>query len=411
LQYLNFAVSHYGIKIKLEHEVISMEEREDGWLICVRGPIDTSLRFFDYVIVATGLFTEGKYRPQYPGEDEFEGEITTERAIESMSQFVDKKVAVIGYGKAALDMATHSSFYSSQTYHIFRSPRWTIPDRIFTIDFSYILFSRLGTFMITCWTQPFYLARLIQSFATLVTIFWTVVGWVLRLQYQLYGFFQSSEIQKRIALTLTSEPLLHDKKFVVAILPSQYYPHIVEEKIIPVQDRFIGFSKTGVKLASGQHIPCDLVVLALGNQTPSFSFLPEKQRWLMEREGGVQLYRHVLHPKINRMGFIGFNHCYLHMNAVEIGTLWLIAAWRGDLILPSVEVPLPSPLASPRPHRHHLSIGNGSIDETSFEMERGAHRFRTNSRLSHLDQIPAIPGHTAPGPRPQSLPQDAEPLR
>jgi cation diffusion facilitator CzcD-associated flavoprotein CzcO len=67
LQYLNFAVSHYGIQIKLEHEVISMEEREDGWLLCVRGPIDTSLRFFDYVIVATGLFTEGKYRPQYPG--------------------------------------------------------------------------------------------------------------------------------------------------------------------------------------------------------------------------------------------------------------------------------------------------------------------------------------------------------
>lgn len=44
-----------------------MEEREDGWLICVRNRIDTSLRFFDYVIVASGLYTEGKFRPQYPG--------------------------------------------------------------------------------------------------------------------------------------------------------------------------------------------------------------------------------------------------------------------------------------------------------------------------------------------------------
>ncbi len=67
LQYLNFAVGHYGIKVKLEHEIISMEEREDGWLLCVRNPIDTSLRFFDYVIVASGLYTEGKFRPTYNG--------------------------------------------------------------------------------------------------------------------------------------------------------------------------------------------------------------------------------------------------------------------------------------------------------------------------------------------------------
>lgn len=315
-----------------------MEERDDGWLLCIRNPVDTSLRFYDYVIVATGLYTEGKFRPKYPGEEDYEGEICTERSIESMSQFVDKKVVVIGYGKAALDMATHSSFYSSQTYHIFRKPRWTIPDRIFTIDFSRLLFSRLGTFMITCWTQPMYLARLIQSYTVVVSLFWTIVGFFLRLQFQIYGWFQSPEIQKRINLTLNEEPLLHDKKFVVAILPSQYYPQVVEEKIIPMRDQLIGFYKEGIKLRSGVQLPCDMVVLALGNQTPAFPFLPEKQRWLMEREGGAQLYRHVLHPKIHRMGFIGFNHCYLHMNAVEIGTLWLIAAWRGDLVLPSVEV-------------------------------------------------------------------------
>lgn len=44
-----------------------MEEREEGWLICVRNRIDTSLRFYDYVIIASGLYTEGKFRPQYPG--------------------------------------------------------------------------------------------------------------------------------------------------------------------------------------------------------------------------------------------------------------------------------------------------------------------------------------------------------
>lgn len=255
-----------------------------------------------------------------------------------MTQFVDKKVVVIGYGKAALDMTTHSAHHSKVTYHIFRIPRWTLPDRIWFVDFSYILFSRIGTFMITCWTQPFSFARYIQQYTFIVYTFWAIVGWMLRFQYFLYGLFQPQQIRDRINLTLNHDPLLHDKKFVVAILPADYYPQVVQEKIIPIKDQLVGFSSTGVKLSSGNHIPCDMVVLALGNQTPAFPFLPQKQRWLMEREGGVQLYRHLIHPQIKRMGFIGFNHCYLHMTAVELGTLWLVASWRGDLQLPAIEV-------------------------------------------------------------------------
>ena len=271
-------------------------------------------------------------------EEDFLGEITTERQIESMNQFVDKKVVVIGYGKAALDMSTHSSKHSKVTYHIFRIPRWTLPDRVWGIDFSYILFSRMGTFMITCWTQPISFARFIQQYQFIVYLFWAIAGWLLRFQYFLYGLFQPEIIRQRINITLNQDPILHDKKFVVAILPSEYYPQVVKEKIIPIKDQLIGFSSTGVKLSSGKHIPCDMVVLALGNQTPAFPFLPQKQRWLMEREGGTQLYRHLIHPDIKRMGFIGFNHCYLHMTAVELGTLWLVASWRGDLQLPAIEV-------------------------------------------------------------------------
>jgi len=45
----------------------------------------------------------------------------------------------------------------------------------------------------------------------------------------------------------------------------------------------------------------------------------------------------VVHPRIPRLGFAGFNHGFMHVPQAEIGALWLAALWRGDLELPPVE--------------------------------------------------------------------------
>lgn len=63
------AVEYYDIKVKLNHEIISMEERNDGWIICIANSLGKLLRRFDYVIVSSGLFTDGKFRPQFPGQE------------------------------------------------------------------------------------------------------------------------------------------------------------------------------------------------------------------------------------------------------------------------------------------------------------------------------------------------------
>ena len=85
-------------------------------------------------------------------------------------------------------------------------------------------------------------------------------------------------------------------------------------------------------------IPCDVVVLSTGYLTPAFPFLPAKYRSLLEAEkDGPQLYRHLIHPRIPRLAFAGFNHGYMHVPAAEIGTQWLCAYLRGELVLPSPE--------------------------------------------------------------------------
>ena len=59
--------------------------------------------------------------------------------------------------------------------------------------------------------------------------------------------------------------------------------------------------------------------------------------YLENQTGGPALYRHLIHPKIPRLGFAGYNHGFLHIATCEVGALWLVAAFRGELKLPSPE--------------------------------------------------------------------------
>jgi hypothetical protein len=85
-------------------------------------------------------------------------------------------------------------------------------------------------------------------------------------------------------------------------------------------------------------IPCDVVVLSTGYLSPTFPFLSDEYRGLLETEkDGPQLYRHLIHPRIPNLAFAGFNHGYMHIPTVEIGTQWLCAYLRGELELPPTE--------------------------------------------------------------------------
>jgi hypothetical protein len=104
---------------------------------------------------------------------------------------------------------------------------------------------------------------------------------------------------------------------------------------MPHRAEVAGLSAGSVRLSTGATLPADLVVLSVGSKSPAFPFFDDETRALLEsEEDGVQLYRHVLHPRLADIGFGGFNHGFMHIPAAEIGALWLAAAWSGKLELP-----------------------------------------------------------------------------
>ena len=139
-------------------------------------------------------------------------------------------------------------------------------------------------------------------------------------------------------VTVPDTPLSVGFRSAIALVPEKYYSSLAEGKIVPHCAEVASFATHALVLSTGEQVPCDVVVASLGTNHPTFPFMRDEHRKYLEQDGGCQLYRHLLHPRIPNVGFAGFNHGLLHIPGCELGILWLIAVMRGDLVLPPIEV-------------------------------------------------------------------------
>ncbi len=339
MRYLSEAVQHLRLDIRLQHQVLEMKEGTDGWQVRYRNRDGIHEESFPYAILAAGQYTDGKNVPQYLDQEQFRGKIITEREVTSLEMFNGKRVVVVGYGKSALDMATLAAEHGAQVHHVFRTPSWLIPEWILGAHFTYALFTRFGNVMMTSWAQPTAIERFLhQKLGFVISSFWDFIQSIVLFQLKRTGKGKDQAAQERLKTLIPEHKILMDFRSSGALGPENYYPLVADGKILPYHSEVDCFSYDSVQLKNGLVIPCDIVLLSVGYLTPSFPFLPEKYRSLLEAEpDGVQLYRHLIHPHVPRLAFAGFNHGYMHASTVEIGTQWLCAYLRGELKVPPAE--------------------------------------------------------------------------
>jgi len=340
MRYMQEAIEKLKLKVCLEHEVVSLEEQGEGWSAKIRHPGGTDDLFFDYVVVAVGQYTEVKNIPQFAGQTDFKGQVLTERDIKDMTIFEDKTVVVVGFGKSAIDMATMAAARGARVHHVFRTARWLIPRRLFGIHFVYPFFSRMGSVMLPSWVHPSKAERFLHTkLKFMVSGFWSMVSGLINIQHKKAVRGKDAEANRRFQTVQPQHPLIPDLRSAAALAPDDYYRYVAEGKIEPHLAEVSGFTADAIQLSTGEAIQNDLTVLSVGSKKPTFPFLAEAYRHLLEdEEDGAQLYRHLIHPRIPNMGFAGFNHGFMHIPSVEVGTVWLCAVMDGCLTLPSVEV-------------------------------------------------------------------------
>ncbi|MBC7777351.1 MAG: NAD(P)/FAD-dependent oxidoreductase [Phycisphaerae bacterium] len=128
LQYLQEAVKHFQLEVQLRHEITALQEEPDGWLASIQSPDGRREAHFDFVMVSNGHYSDGKNSLQFPDQDLYQGKVMTERDLKSLDEFKGKRVAVVGFGKSAVDMADFAAQQqAAQVFHVFRTPRWMFP--------------------------------------------------------------------------------------------------------------------------------------------------------------------------------------------------------------------------------------------------------------------------------------------
>lgn len=373
MNHLNQAVTQHQLDVRTNHQVLKMLESSNGdkpgWKLTMQEQRQygegkktetvTSIKHFDKVVVAVGQYTQSKHRPSFHGEADFVGKILTERDLSDYdADFSGKRVAVVGFGKSALDVATFAASRDDvlQVQHIFRQPRWMVPFKFFgVLHYTHLLFARHSTVMVTCWAQPTAFCRFLHDkLSFIVTMFWWMICWVLRLNVKSYGVRATLEGKARLKTVLPDHELLPDLRSSTALEPVGYLPHIAAGRIQPYHAELTGFDETGITLGNGQHVEADVVVLSLGCATPTFPFMPDQYRELLESESdGAQLYRHIIHPQIPNVAFAGFNHGFLHIPSAEVGALWTDAYFCDRMVIGSdMEKSIAWTIAWKRKHIH-----------------------------------------------------------
>ncbi|KIG18442.1 Cyclohexanone monooxygenase [Enhygromyxa salina] len=340
LRYLAAAVEHAKIDLRCDHEVVALTELPHGWRATIRTPTGTHEAAFDYVVVAVGQYTQPKTKLEIADRERFRGEIVTERELDDLDRLAAKRVAVVGYGKSAVDLATFAAKRGSRVEHVVRTPRWLIPLKIAgVLHYTFALFTRISSVMVPCWAHPTAAERFLHSsLAGLVPGFWAMVGAVVQLQYRAAALGHGAAARARIRQLMPTHSLVADMRSAAALAPQGYFGAVARAEITPHRGVLSRFVENGIVLTNGTELPCELVVLCLGSGSPVFPFMPARYRELLEAEpDGVQLYRHLIHPRIPRLAFAGYNHGFMHVPAAEVGALWISATIRGELELPSVE--------------------------------------------------------------------------
>ena len=334
MAYLAAAVRHFGLDVRLDHEVKSLTRTDGKWLVALQTRAGATSEIFDAVIVAVGNFTGDKQQLELPGRDGFAGEVLTEHEIGDYDRLNGKRVAVIGFGKSAVDMVSFAVGRAGEVHHIFREARWLIPRKVFGMSSSRMSTNRMSTIYGNSWVHPDPMVQ--KAFAKDPKTGdkgAVVESYILRLANGLRGPRLSRGARQRLALVDPSYPVA--RQFRGTLAPDNYYSSVARGAVLPHRSAVTGFSPSGLLLEDGSEVACDIAIFSIGYQRPSMPFLPEPARSRITAQAdGAQFYRHIVHPDLPGVFFIGYAHNPLHIPTTEMATLWADAVIRGDLELP-----------------------------------------------------------------------------
>ncbi|MGR8981136.1 MAG: flavin-containing monooxygenase [Gammaproteobacteria bacterium] len=318
-------------KIRFNTDVNSLNQQADGkWVVELTDnkTAEKGRKTFDFIVVASGLYFD-PHIPEFPGREIFQGDILHTTDYRSPTAVTGKKVAVVGFGKSSLDVAGEVAKFAKQTTLIYRKAHWPIPmDILDILDVRRIYLTRLACGFLPLYQRPEpWEKRLHNSFSWLVSGFWRLTETIIKFQYPL-----------KASNTIAEEPMEIDI-FNLDFLPRKEVYQLMRKGGINNERTSIKeFTASGLLLENGKKISCDVVIFGTGYRSDT-AFLPESFKQTQEPDG-VYLYRHIIHPDISNMAFIGRAATFSNSLTSHLASVWLAHWLTGQFKLPDREAML-----------------------------------------------------------------------
>ena len=338
-KYFEDYAKHFGVWPRIKFNTIVSSLREPGgsnqsWRVSYQEDGSSREEDFDLIVVCIGLFSNSPHIPEFVGRERFKGEVIHISEFVARDQVKGKKVAVVGYGKSATDAAVESAAVAEETTIIFRELHWPVPPMLAGIlPMKWAMFNRLMSTLLPLYYRPSGLERVMHSLGKpLVWLWWRIVELLLIVQCRLWSRFGT-----RLSL-VPKIPVEIDTfgESVMAPRP-EFYPLLRKGVISPQLTEIAELTNSGLVLENGASVEADMVILATGWKT-DYSFLSENIRSSIGFEDdGFYLYRHMVHPDVPNLLFIGSASTFTSLTTCNLQARWLGELIKGHHRLPSRE--------------------------------------------------------------------------
>jgi len=314
-------------KICFNTDITQLKQNKNGtWSVVYKDPAGKAeSKVFDFVVVASGIYFD-PYIPDIPGKAKFKGDILHSSHYRTPASVIGRKVAVVGFGKSALDVAGDAAKFAKQVTLVFRKAHWPIPmDVLEFLDVRRIYLTRLACALLPLYQRPQTWVKVLHNYMPwLVKGFWRFTEGVIKFQYPLK------------ACGVLPDEAIEIDIFNLDFLPRrEVYQLMRQGKIENRQGQIKAFTDTGIQLENGDHIECDTVIFGTGYQS-NYAFLPEAFKQSQEADG-VYLFRHIIHPDLPNMAFIGRAATFSNSLTSHLASVWLVNLLKGKFQLPNRE--------------------------------------------------------------------------
>lgn len=315
-------------KVRFNTSITHLEQQQNNrWVVHYTDQQtgSSAQKIFDFIVVANGLYFD-PFIPELPGLEKFKGNIIHSSEYRTPSLVTGRRVVVVGFGKSALDVAGDVAKFAKQVSLVYRKAHWPIPmDILDVLDVRRIYLTRFACAFLPLYQRPGKWAKLLhRHLSWLVSGFWRLTESIIKFQYPL-----------KECDAIANEPMEIDI-FNLDFLPrKEVYQLMRQGKIKNLRTSIKEFTEQSVVLENGEQIDCDVVIFGTGYKS-NYSFLPEAFKKTQE-DDGVYLYRHIIHPDLPNMAFIGRAATFSNSLTSHLATVWLINLLKSNFQLPGRE--------------------------------------------------------------------------